>query len=281
MPTIAGPAPPRLHAGIDPRLLRADRRREEGKRHRRRAARAQRARGPEPPRAARPRRAAPAEGRARPTTRKTRSRRSTSSTTRKTHRPARERCRSRASCTSNATIFARIRRRSSSAWRRGAKSGSAARISSPATRSSRTRAARSSSFAARTIRRRAAETRPTAAASKATLHWVSARHAIGGEVRLYDRLFSTEDPERAPDSETFLDHLNPTSLEMLRDCRLEPGLALARPGDRFQFERLGYFCRRSRFGARRAGIQPHGFSARRVGENRAAECGLRSFSRRR
>jgi glutaminyl-tRNA synthetase len=77
---------------------------------------------------------------------------------------------------------------------------------------------------------------------KATLHWVAAAHSIGGEVRLYDRLFSNEDPERAPEGQTFLDNLNPHSLEVLRDCRLEPGLATAVPGTRVQFERLGYFC---------------------------------------
>jgi len=77
---------------------------------------------------------------------------------------------------------------------------------------------------------------------KATLHWVSAAHAIPAEVRLYDRLFSVEDPERVPEGLTFLDRLNPTSLEVLRDCRLEPGLATAAEGLRVQFERLGYFC---------------------------------------
>jgi len=71
---------------------------------------------------------------------------------------------------------------------------------------------------------------------------VSAAHAINGEVRLYDRLFSVEDPENVPEGRTFLDHLNPNSLEVVRDCRLEPGLASARPGARVQFERLGYFC---------------------------------------
>ena len=77
---------------------------------------------------------------------------------------------------------------------------------------------------------------------KATLHWVPAAQAIPVEVRLYDRLFSAEDPERAPEGKTFLDNLNPHSLEVLRDCRAEPGLAGATVGDRFQFERLGYFC---------------------------------------
>jgi glutaminyl-tRNA synthetase len=77
---------------------------------------------------------------------------------------------------------------------------------------------------------------------KATLHWVSAAHALDAEVRLYDRLFSVEDPERAPEGKTFLVNLNPRSLEVVRGCRVEPGLALAAPGARFQFERLGYFC---------------------------------------
>jgi glutaminyl-tRNA synthetase len=77
---------------------------------------------------------------------------------------------------------------------------------------------------------------------KATLHWVSAAHAVPAEVRLYDRLFSVEDPERVPEGKTFLDHLNPGSLEVLRNCPVEPGLAAATPGMRVQFERLGYFA---------------------------------------
>ncbi len=76
---------------------------------------------------------------------------------------------------------------------------------------------------------------------KATLHWVSAAHAIGVEVRLYDRLFSVEDPERAPEGKTFLDNLNPHSLEVLSDCRAEPSLVTASPATRWQFERIGYF----------------------------------------
>jgi glutaminyl-tRNA synthetase len=77
---------------------------------------------------------------------------------------------------------------------------------------------------------------------KATLHWVSAAHSIGAEVRLYDRLFSVDDPEKAADGKTFLDNINPHSLEVLTTCRVEPSLASAAPGARFQFERLGYFC---------------------------------------
>ncbi len=77
---------------------------------------------------------------------------------------------------------------------------------------------------------------------KATMHWVSAAHAIPVEVRLYDRLFSVDDPEKAPEGKTFLDFLNPDSLEVLTDAKAEPGLAGAAPGTRVQFERLGYFC---------------------------------------
>ena len=61
------------------------------------------------------------------------------------------------------------------------------------------------------------------------------------EVRLYDHLFSKPDPDDAPPGQDYKANLNPASLETLAGCRLEPGLAAARPGDRFQFERLGYF----------------------------------------
>jgi glutaminyl-tRNA synthetase len=74
---------------------------------------------------------------------------------------------------------------------------------------------------------------------KATLHWVSAEHAIDSEVRLYDRLFTAEDPEESGD---FLAVLNPNSLEVVSHARLEPSVRGAAAGSRFQFERLGYFC---------------------------------------
>jgi len=77
---------------------------------------------------------------------------------------------------------------------------------------------------------------------KATIHWVSAPHAIEAEVRLYDRLFVKEDPDDAEEGKDFLSNLNPNSLEVLSHCKLEPMLGLANPGDRFQFERMGYFC---------------------------------------
>jgi len=75
---------------------------------------------------------------------------------------------------------------------------------------------------------------------KGTIHWVSARHAVDAEVRIYDRLFLSADPgESGRDP---LTDLNPNSLERVVDCKVEPSLALASPGARFQFERLGYFC---------------------------------------
>jgi glutaminyl-tRNA synthetase len=77
---------------------------------------------------------------------------------------------------------------------------------------------------------------------KATMHWVSAEHALTGEVRLYDRLFSVEDPEREEAGKTFVDHLNPGSLDVLTGCQLEPSLANRPAGSHFQFERLGYFA---------------------------------------
>jgi len=77
---------------------------------------------------------------------------------------------------------------------------------------------------------------------KATLHWVSAQHAIPIEVRLYDRLFQRENPDEAEEGADFLSNLNPNSLETLANCYVEPSLAGARPGSRYQFERQGYFC---------------------------------------
>jgi glutaminyl-tRNA synthetase len=76
---------------------------------------------------------------------------------------------------------------------------------------------------------------------KATLHWVSAAHAMPVEVRLYDRLFSVEDPESTREGKTFLDYLNTGSLEVLKGAQAEPSLASAQPHARFQFERIGYF----------------------------------------
>jgi len=74
----------------------------------------------------------------------------------------------------------------------------------------------------------------------ATIHWVSADHSVPAEVRLYDRLFKVANP--MGEESDFTKYLNPKSLETLVTCRVEPSLATAKPGDRFQFERLGYFC---------------------------------------
>jgi glutaminyl-tRNA synthetase len=76
---------------------------------------------------------------------------------------------------------------------------------------------------------------------KGTIHWVSAAHARSAEVRLYDRLFAVENPQKDKDVD-WKTHLNPNSLEVLTNCRVEPSLGAAREADRFQFERLGYFC---------------------------------------
>lgn len=77
---------------------------------------------------------------------------------------------------------------------------------------------------------------------KATLHWVSARHAVDGEVRLYDRLFTVPDPLDVPEGEDWIANVNPNSLVVLRGCKLELSLAEVEPGERFQFERKGYVC---------------------------------------
>jgi glutaminyl-tRNA synthetase len=77
---------------------------------------------------------------------------------------------------------------------------------------------------------------------KVTVHWVSARHAVDAEVRLYDRLFVKEDPNQVEESGDFLANLNPDSLQVLKGCKVEQMLGIAPPGARFQFERVGYFC---------------------------------------
>ncbi len=77
---------------------------------------------------------------------------------------------------------------------------------------------------------------------KATIHWVSADQAVTAEVRLYNHLFTKADPDNVEDGRAFTDYLNPHSLEVLTDCKVEPSLAQAAAGSRFQFERQGYFC---------------------------------------
>ena len=77
---------------------------------------------------------------------------------------------------------------------------------------------------------------------RGTIHWVSANHAVDAEIRLYDHLFETQNPSDVEQGKSYLDNINPNSLEVLSNCKLEPSLADAQPGERFQFERLGYFC---------------------------------------
>jgi len=76
---------------------------------------------------------------------------------------------------------------------------------------------------------------------KSTIHWVSAAHAIDAEVRLYDRLFTVDNPAGQKDTD-FKEFLNPDSLEVLKSCKVEPAVQKLKPFDRFQFERIGYFC---------------------------------------
>jgi glutaminyl-tRNA synthetase len=75
-----------------------------------------------------------------------------------------------------------------------------------------------------------------------TLHWVSAAHAVPAEVRLYKHLFTQENPDDVAEGRHFTESINPASLEVLKDCRLEPSLSSAVPGSPYQFERMGYFC---------------------------------------
>ena len=84
---------------------------------------------------------------------------------------------------------------------------------------------------------------------KGVLHWVSTQHAINAEVRLYDRLFSVEEPssQAKKEEKDYKDFINPESLEVLSNCKLEPSLQSAKPGERFQFQRLGYFCVDTRY----------------------------------
>ncbi|HEY6970223.1 MAG TPA: glutamine--tRNA ligase/YqeY domain fusion protein [Candidatus Angelobacter sp.] len=76
---------------------------------------------------------------------------------------------------------------------------------------------------------------------KATIHWVSATHAVDAEVRIYENLFTKENPDAVEESQDFTANLNPKSLEVIPNAKFEPSLANAKPGNRFQFERLGYF----------------------------------------
>ena len=85
-------------------------------------------------------------------------------------------------------------------------------------------------------------TNPQGRKVKGVIHWVSASHALPAELRLYDRLFNQPSPDNAKEGAGFSDLLNPDSLQTLTRCYVEPHLAGAKPGDRFQFEREGYYC---------------------------------------
>jgi glutaminyl-tRNA synthetase len=82
---------------------------------------------------------------------------------------------------------------------------------------------------------------------KGTSHWVSAAHAVDAEARLYDNLFTLADPANVPEGKNWEDFINPDSLKILPNCKVEPGLAEAKPGQTFQFLRQGYFCVDSKF----------------------------------
>ena len=236
------PAAARLHARVDPRFLRADRRGEEGERHRRRAARAQRPRGSEPPRAAGDGRAAAAEGGASRTIPKGRSKRSTSSTTRRTRRRARARCRSRACSTSSRTTscedppkkFFRLSPGSEVRLR------CAYFITCTEVVKDEARRGRRAALHLRSgdPRRRRADGRRV----KATLHWVSAAHAVPAEVRLYDRLFTSRIPTAWRTVERFSTTSTRTRSKCCAAARPSRASRAPSPGTRFQFERLGYFC---------------------------------------
>jgi glutaminyl-tRNA synthetase len=89
---------------------------------------------------------------------------------------------------------------------------------------------------------RGGNTPPDGRKVKSTIHWVSAAHAIDAEVRIYDNLFTKEDPNQTEAGQDFTANLNPQSLEVLGQCKLERSVADAAVGNRYQFERLGYFC---------------------------------------
>ena len=103
---------------------------------------------------------------------------------------------------------------------------------------------------------------------KATLHWVSAAHAVDAEVRLYDRLFTSEDPEgaAAKTGADFTSLINPQSLEVLKGCKVEPSLGARRIRRALSVRAAGLLLRRSRFARRRAGVQSHGVAEGQLGE---------------
>ena len=104
---------------------------------------------------------------------------------------------------------------------------------------------------------------------KATLHWVSAAHAVKAEVRLYDHLFTKPDPEDVPEGQDFTANLNPNSLETLTDCNVEPSLAGASPGEPLPVRAPRLLLRRSRQHRRQARLQPHRHPEGHLGQDPA------------
>ena len=272
MPTLARPAPPRLHARGDPRLLRADRRRQVQQHDRHGAARARDPRAISTPRPARDGRAAAAQGRARQLSRGQGRGARRAPTTRQMPEPARARCRSRASSTSSATT----------SWRTPPKKffrlapGGEVRlryaylITLRRGREGRRRRGRRAALHVRSRDARRRRPRRAQGEGHDPLGLGRARGARA-EVRLYDRLFTVEDPDAAAGT-TLLDDLNPQSLEVTGRRAASSRRSRAAPrGDAFQFERLGYFCVDPRLEARRAGLQPHRRAQGHLGEDRQSE----------
>ncbi len=101
---------------------------------------------------------------------------------------------------------------------------------------------------------------------KSTIHWVSAEHAIDAEVRLYDTLFTREDPNQVEEGQDFTANLNPHSLEVVSGAKLEPSLRECQAGSRLSIRAPRLFLRRSRHNSRKAGVQSHGGAARHLGQ---------------
>ena len=150
--------------------------------------------------------------------------------------------RSAMNCILTARISGSSHLRNTTGYPQAGKSACGPPISSSVKRSSRTKTGRSSSYTARTMPETKSGNPSAERKVKGTIHWVSARHAVDVQVRLYDRLFLKEDPDDVPEGQTFLANVNPDSLQVRDGCKAEPILARAGGGSRFQFERVGYFC---------------------------------------
>ena len=110
---------------------------------------------------------------------------------------------------------------------------------------------------------------------KATMHWVSAKDSVPAEIRLYNQLFTKPDPNPAD----FANELNPNSLEVIADARVEPALATGNSSDPVQFERQGYFCPDKDFDGEQARVQSHRRLARHLGESLGRRLASTRFKR--